>query len=264
MILSETLSLLRELHGPSLERIRVSDAVVGIHFSAIKLSDGSGGMAGTPRPEDGPLPRRKCEVPGELKGEPVLALLEPFVEEVFQRSLAVAAMNALSSPWLDHKRYRVVYDKDALDLVPLHAGMTVTLVGAFPSYIERLKSADGIRLRVLELRESAFHEEDKAYYVPAKEARAVIPDSDVLLITGLTLANETLDEFLGFLRPGTFAVVVGPSGSILPDALFRRDVSMASGCVLTDPDAALKLLSQGACARHLYGRCARKVNLSPL
>jgi len=263
-IVGETLARLRELEGGALEGLRVERAVVGIAFTGVKLSDGRAGMAGTPhfecsRPPKAPQDRP----PGALRDCPVLSLFEPWPEDPFLDSLATAALNALCSRWLEKGPYRCVWDRDALDLMDVRPGMAVTLVGAFPSYIERLKAA-GARLRVLELRESALREEHRGYFVPADRAHEVIPDSDMVLITGVTIPNGTLEDLLLLARPGAEAAVVGPSGSLLPDALFRRGATMASGCVLTQPDAALELISQGACARHLYGRCARKLNLIAL
>ena len=264
-LLAETLDGLRSLHGPALARLRIDRAVVGVVFSGVKLSDGRGGLAGTPRPGDQPYGKEVLpQPPGALAGLPVLSLLEPWPEEPYRRALAVAALNALSAPWLEGGRYRVVYDKDALDLVELRPGMTVALVGAFSSYIDRLRSAGGLRLMVLELRESAMREQDRPLYVPASRAPEVVPSCDALVITGMTVVNGTLEGLLSLARPKAAVIVVGPSGSMLPDALFRRGVRWAGGCVLTDPDAALELLAQGACARHLYGACARRINLSPL
>ena len=263
-ILGETLGRLRALHGNAFARLRVERAVVGVVFSGVQLSDGHGGIAGTPRTDACHMTKvRPDSPPGDIRGIPVLSLLEPFPEEPFRRCLAVAAMNALSALWLVNSGYHAVFDRDALDLSGIRPGMSVTLVGAFHSYIDRLKSAGLARLRVLELRESALRECDLPFYVPAERAAEVIPESDLLIVTGLTLANGTLEGLLSLIRAGASAVVVGPSGSILPDALFCRKVRMASGCVLTDADQALDLLSQGASARHLYGKCARKVNLSP-
>ena len=263
-ILAETLADLRALHGAALEDLRVEEAVVGVVFSAIKLSDGRGGMAGTPRLDARqPPPEPGRPPPGALVGSRVLSLLEPWPEDPYRRALAVAALSALSAPFLDERRYRVVYDRDALELVDVKPGMTVTIVGAFHSYIDRLKAVPGLRLHVLELREAALRESDLPFYVPAERAQEVVPRSDALLITGLSLANGTLEGLLSLSRSEASVAVVGPSGSILPEALFRRNVRLVGGCVLTDCDAALKLLSQGASARHLYGVCARKINLSP-
>jgi uncharacterized protein (DUF4213/DUF364 family) len=80
----------------------------------------------------------------------------------------------------------------------------------------------------------------------------------------MTVVNGTLEGLLALAAPEASVIVVGPSGSLLPDALFSRGVRWAGGCALTDPDAALELLAQGARARHLYGTCARRINLAPL
>ncbi|MCX5795969.1 MAG: DUF364 domain-containing protein [Elusimicrobia bacterium] len=263
-LLSETIARLRVLHGPALAGLRVEKAVVGVVFSGVKLSDGRGGLAGTPRTEEHPSGKAVPHPPGALAGLPVLSLLEPWPDEPFRRALAVAAVNALSAPWLEGGRYRVVYDRDALDLLELRPGMSVALVGAFSSYIDRLKAVAGLRLTVLELRESALREQDRALYAPASRAAQVVPACDALVITGMTVVNGTLEGLLSLASPKAAVIVVGPSGSLLPDALFARGVRWAGGCVVHDPDAALELLSQGARARHLYGTCARRINLAPL
>jgi uncharacterized protein (DUF4213/DUF364 family) len=264
-LLAETLDRLRGLHGPALAGLRIERAVVGVVFSGVKLSDGRGGMAGTPRREGGPSGREaSARPPGALIGLPVLSLLEPWPEEPFRRSLAVAAVNALSAPWLEDGRYRVVYDRDALDLLELRPGMSVVMVGAFSSYIDRLGAVPGLRLKVLELREEALRPADMPLFVPASRAAEVVPACDALIITGLTAVNGTLEGLLSLAAPKAEVIVVGPSGSMLPDALFARGVRWAGGCALTDADAALELLAQGAGARNLYGACARRINLAPL
>jgi uncharacterized protein (DUF4213/DUF364 family) len=264
-LFKETLADLARLHGSRLEALRVERAVVGVVFSGVKLSDGSGGMAGTPRRE-GPAAAadRDLPPPGDLRGRPVLSLLRPWPAEPFRRSLALAALSALSSAWLKPDRYRVVYDRDALDLAELGPGVRATIVGAFHRYIDRLRLVPGVRLHVLEMRPSALRPEDMPYYVPAEAADKVVPQSDWVIITGLTLANMTLCGLLALARPGARIMVVGPSASILPDALFRRKVALVGGGLMTASDAALDLLSQGAYARHLYAGCARRINLLPL
>jgi uncharacterized protein (DUF4213/DUF364 family) len=194
----------------------------------------------------------------------VLSLFEPWPEEPFRRALAVAALNALSAPWLDGGRYRVVFDRDAFDLLELRPGMNVAMVGAFSSYIDRLQASAGLRLKVLELHEEAMRVQDMPLFVPASRAPEVVPACDALIITGLTAVNGTLEGLLSLASPKAEVIVVGPSGSMLPDALFARGARWVGGCALTDPDAALGLLALGAGARHLYGACARRINLAPL
>ena len=47
MVLDETIGLLQGLHGEGLRDIRIDRIVIGVFFTGVKLSDGSGGVAYT-------------------------------------------------------------------------------------------------------------------------------------------------------------------------------------------------------------------------
>ena len=104
---------------------------------------------------------------------------------------------------------------------------------------------------------------DRGLFIPAAKGPEVLPEADAVLVTGAAIANGTIEGLLGLVNPRAQVAVVGPSGGILPDALFSRGVGLVSGALVTDPAMALELLSQGASAYHLFGRCARKMNLLP-
>jgi uncharacterized protein (DUF4213/DUF364 family) len=81
-----------------------------------------------------------------------------------------------------------------------------------------------------------------------------------VIITGASIANGTLAGLLGLVRPDARLVVTGPTSSFLPDALFRRNVSVVGASIVTDADLALDMLSEGAGAHQLFGVCLRKIN----
>jgi len=275
MILDETAALLRRLYGKKLNGIRIERAVAGIYFSGVKLSDGSGGMASTPPdlkasrhqrhppPLGGGAPGRKPPS-GSVGGWPVGRLLDDDGPDPVLNSLKVAAITALSSRFLTARRYKLIRDRDALDLFAPGPANRVAMVGAFTSYIERLRAVRGLTLRVLELNKNALAADDRKFFVPADKAAEVLPASDTVIITGASITNGTVDALLSHLRPGARTAIVGPTGSFLPDAFFKKGVSMVSGAQILDPDLALDILSQGGHAHHLFGSCARKINLLPL
>lgn len=271
MILDETAALLRRLLGKDLSGLRVERAVVGVYFSAVKLSDGSGGMASTPPDlkaahrsrRGGNEPGRKPP-PGALAGLRAAALLEEESTDPVRYSLKVAALAALSSRFLTAKRYKLFPGRDALDLLGPFAGARVVMVGAFTSYIKRLKKARAAKISVLELNRQALATGDRKYFAPAAKAAQVMKASDIIIITGASITNGTVDPLLRRLPAGAKTAIVGPTGSFLPDAFFEKGVTMVSGAQIYDADRALDLLSQGARAHHLYGTCARKINLLPL
>jgi uncharacterized protein (DUF4213/DUF364 family) len=100
------------------------------------------------------------------------------------------------------------------------------------------------------------------FYRPAELAREVVPQADVLMITGTTLLNDTLEDLLSWARPEARVTVVGPTVGLLPDAFLARGADYLGGVRITDPDAFLDLLAEGGSGYHFFGRVAEKVVLA--
>jgi uncharacterized protein (DUF4213/DUF364 family) len=100
------------------------------------------------------------------------------------------------------------------------------------------------------------------FFRPAERAPDVLPEADVVLITGSTLVNNTLEDLLGLVRPDARVTIVGPTVGMLPDAFLARGADVL-GCVhITDPDAFLDLLAEGGSGYHFFGRSAQKIVLA--
>ncbi|HQP32408.1 MAG TPA: DUF364 domain-containing protein, partial [Deltaproteobacteria bacterium] len=95
------------------------------------------------------------------------------------------------------------------------------------------------------------------------QATEKIGQADLLIVTGTTLINGTLEGILESAKPGAEIVVVGPSVSMLPQALFRRGVTAIGGLVCTDADRLLDILSEGGSGYHFTGSSARLTVIRP-
>ena len=131
-------------------------------------------------------------------------------------------------------------------------------MGAFNSYIQKISAANN-QLFVLELNKEALHDEYKKFYVPADEYNKVLPKSDVVVITGLTLVNNTLDSILAAIGSNTQVIVTGPSSSLIPDILFRNKVNIIGATRITKPELLFKIASQFGAGFHLFQYCAQKI-----
>ena len=94
--------------------------------------------------------------------------------------------------------------------------------------------------------------------MPYEKAPEVIPDADLLIITGVTILNDTLSDILELASPDAEILVTGPTVSMLPDPLFEHGVTVIGGVKVTDPDKALKLIAEGGSGYHLFGSCAER------
>jgi uncharacterized protein (DUF4213/DUF364 family) len=115
------------------------------------------------------------------------------------------------------------------------------------------------KLHVLELNEGALPPDQKKYFVPADEFRSVLPESDIVLITGQTLVNRTIDDLLSAVRQGAQVAVTGPSSGILPDVLFSNGVTMIGTLRIDKPEILFDIVAQGGMGYHLFKYCARKI-----
>ena len=114
---------------------------------------------------------------------------------------------------------------------------------------------------MLEQNPATLKPDELPLYRPAAEARTVIPQADVVLITGSTLVNDTLDDLLTLRKPGARVTVVGPTVGLLPDAFLNRGADVLGSVRITEPDAFLDVLAEGGGAPDFLGRSVQKVVL---
>lgn len=208
----------------------VRSLLVGAHWTAV--SSRGCGLAATMR-GGGPHGHGRVRDVGRLhlKGARELAEFARS-DNLLEASLGVAALNSLLE--VDE---RAVEDINAAQvLADRGRGRRVALVGHFP-FIPDLRQVAGT-LWVLE--QAPVGDE-----LPAEAAAEVLPQADVVAITGTALINHTLDGLLQLCRPEALVMVLGPSTPLSP-VLFSYGVSILSGVIVVDEEAALRTIGQGA------------------
>ncbi len=262
MILSQTYQLLKSRHPGLTDHLTIADVRIGVHMTAILLSDGSIGIAATGMESSTPGKKNNRYFgdlsPGKITGCSVSALFEKEEAHRALSCLRIAALNAISSTLITQGNYKVIENKDPIDLIDLSAKKTITLVGAFQSYIRKIIPS-GNKLQVLELNEDALTNDQKAFYIPAARYREALSMSDVVIITGYTLVNGTIDNLLKAITDDTIVIVVGPSGNLLPDVLFANKVSIIGATRVTDQQKLFRVVEQGGSGFHLFAHCAQKI-----
>lgn len=164
-----------------------------------------------------------------------------------ERSIGLAAINALlprqESAWTQANASEVIAARGA--------GKRVALVGHFP-FVDWLRQQVGA-LWVLEL---APREGD----LPAEAAADIIPQADVVAITGTTLINGTFDELMALRQPDAFTLILGPTTPLSP-LFFQHGVDLIAGAVVEEVDAVLRAVSQGAGFRQVHRAGVRLVTM---
>jgi uncharacterized protein len=269
-ILTETIALVTETLGRDLDRIEIERAVLGLFYTGVKLSAGTAGTCATPReaiPGDVccPISARAVPFPGQLKGRPAAEIMQDaLAADGLRRAVGIATLNALAELcWRRRPNADVelVAGADAFDATEFRGDDRVVVVGAFVPFLKELKRRRQPSL-VLEQNPAMLKPEEMPFYRPAETAGEVVPTADVLLITGATLLNDTLEDLLALARPEARVTVLGPTVGMVPDAFLARGADILGAVRITDPDGFLDLLAEGGAAPHFLGRTAEKIVLA--
>lgn len=122
-------------------------------------------------------------------------------------------------------------------------GKKVAIIGHFP-FIPRLRTVVS-KLWVIERnpQEGDFTE---------AESEGLLPQSDVVGITGSAFTNQTIERLLRLCKSNAYVVVLGGTAPLSP-VLFDYGVSAISGTKVIDSETVLRSVSQGATFRQIKG-----------
>ena len=268
-ILNETIDRVTDILGRELDAIAVERAVIGLFFTGVKLNIGTAGSCATPRdavPGDVCCPVSARAIGYQQLGRrPAAELMRDAVSQNgLRRAIGIATLNALAELCWQRRPtpgVELVPGLDAFDATALHDGDRIVLVGAFIPFLKELKRRR-LPYLVLEQNPAALKADEMPSYRPAEAAAEVVPQADVLLVTGSTLLNDTLEDLLALAGPATRVTVVGPTVGLLPDAFVARGADVLGSVRITQPDAFLDLLAEGGSAPHFLGHSAEKVVLA--
>jgi uncharacterized protein (DUF4213/DUF364 family) len=272
VILRETVEKIRGELGSAIESLTVERVVIGLFFTGVELSNGAGGLCFTPVksiPESVCCPTSVRAMPdsGKLRGRPAL----PFVEEMLNgsplhKALGIAAINALSMTCWKQRQpaaYEIKTGLDAMDEVAIREEDYVIVVGAFVPVLKLLKRR-AKPFGILELNPSILYPEELPFLISPEQRDGRIGQADLIIATGTTLINDTLEELLQHRKSCARVVVMGPTASCLPEAFFRRGVNVVGGVRVTDPGRVLDVVAEAGSGFHFFDRGADRIVIQPL
>jgi uncharacterized protein (DUF4213/DUF364 family) len=266
-VVAETIDLITQKCPPTLRTLTIEDLVIGIFFTGVKLSSGHAGVAGTPMgeiPEAVCCPTSAARMPqaGGLEGQPLSEILKYALDaNVLKSAIGVATLNAISQSLLESEGQmgsQIAKDVDGFDLLEIQPHETVSLIGAFPPYIRRLKMM-GNPFFIFEKNPQSLRWDEMKYFKSESEMGATLDKSDVVISTGTAIVNHSIDTILSVINKGQRIALIGPTASMIPDAFFKMGIKVMAGVRILDPDLMIKILKQGGSGYHLFKECSEKI-----
>lgn len=205
----------------------IKECAIGPHFAGVRLNSGvvlayMNAAAWDEAQREGP-----AVVESSLQGLPAAELIRRYPEESpLQAALGLAAINAA----LIHRG-----EPDPLTWFrELKGKKRLGMVGYFCPIMDRI-SLTGIEPVIFELRDiPGTHRPE--------EAPDLLPDCDVVLLTGASLVNKSMHYYLPHIAPGAEAFIFGQS-TPLSDALLTRFT--LGSVVVENPEAVFAALRAG-------------------
>ena len=178
--------------------------------------------------------------PGSLMEKSALELARmAYSESILEAAIGMATINSLLD--IDVERCQ---DLNARDLIAEKGeGKRIAIVGHFP-FIPLLRE----HARELWVIEKNPQEGDST----EAEADNLIPQADIVGITGTAFTNHTLEHLLKLCTPRAYIVILGDTTPLSP-ILFDYGVDAISGTKVVNPELALRCVSEGANFRQIKG-----------
>jgi uncharacterized protein len=241
------ISALLEKVEPLAARAQPVDICIGAHWTLVSLIDEGrvrAGLASTLQGgahtahRSGSMPVADAGSLLTYSAADLAALAQS--ESLLEAGVGMATINAL----LDIDVGMTTEVNAAAVIAQQGAERAIAVVGHFP-FVPKLREV-AAQLWVLELNPS---EGD----LPAAAAADVLPQADVVALTGTSLLNGTFDDLISRCRPDAYVVVLGATTPLSP-VLFAAGADAVSGTLVVDPETALLAVRQGATFRQIGGK----------
>jgi uncharacterized protein (DUF4213/DUF364 family) len=228
---------------------RIARVFVGFGYTAVALDDERAGVAYTfPKgPHCHPLNHAEEAVAVGKKVEEVVSHLGK--SNLLLSSIAMAASNAVltSLGWPEKGS-----SGDVMENVTVQEGDRVCMIGCFLPVMKTLRTMNVELVSVDETPDPGSN--------PTGAVRENLSRSQVAIITGTAVINDTIDGLLDLAGSCREVVVLGPSTPMHRDVYGGTSVSCISGVRVSDPREVFRAVADGGGFR-AFTRFVQKINL---
>jgi uncharacterized protein (DUF4213/DUF364 family) len=170
-----------------------------------------------------------------------------------ERALAIGAWNALSQHLIRRAGYVCPPRGSAQGFEP-RAGERIGMVGYFCPVIDRLVER-GVEVLVIEQQPDRV---PKRAHVELSQDLQALAECRLVYCTASTLINDSLQQVMDSCVNAQAVDLIGPTGSGLPDVLFKHGVHAVGGVSFDDAEGLREALAR----RESWGRVGKKYELT--
>jgi hypothetical protein len=235
-----------EIFGPAAERSRIELINIGLGYTAVKLTDGSLGLAYTylDAKQGCSLVSDQTDYEGRSGAE---LLKKLYAENLVERSAGIALVNALN-----HRRSREFPEDGGtlLDDLGVTSGSTVAMAGYFDPVVALIEQR-GATVRAHDIGKGIGERESFYRFLESGAPTA-------LILTSTSVIGGTTEEVLSRIAPGTPCALLGPTTPMIPEVFTHLPVHFLGGTLPVETEGVLKAVRQGMGTRAIH-KASRKI-----
>ncbi|MDD2573731.1 MAG: DUF364 domain-containing protein [Bacillota bacterium] len=224
--------LIDEVRQDALYRT-LAEVRIGIGYTAVLLDDGSCGVSYTFRNELGP----QCgliDEAGDLAGKNCSEIILWAMDlNLAKCAVGLACINAILQQHLEG-----FSTGNALEQIDFRSGDTVGMIGYFKPVLDRVEGkAKDVYIFERNITDGGL--------LPDWAEDIYLPKCDVVIITGTTLLNKTMDGILEKCHNAREIVVMGPTAALCPKVYREHGVTILAGVRVVDAQRVLNIAGEG-------------------
>ncbi|TFF88763.1 MAG: hypothetical protein EU549_02395 [Promethearchaeota archaeon] len=161
----------------------------------------------------------------------------------FEKGLGISCINAISQYLLFKNDYKIQSDENKIAGIEFVPRISVGLIGAITPIIRKLEKMNVNRI---------FLKENDIYKIPKNINNLIITKNldfleelDILLITGSSVANDSIDRILKLSKSCKENVLIGPTAGFIPDPFFKEGITRIAGMRIIDSDKTFNVIING-------------------
>ena len=267
MIIEKTVDLVKQIY--KIHKIlppKVSQIVVGLGYTGVEVTAYSYepflGLASTLSSIINNTDCSKIDFAGGLTKLHLSELLNWSLEpQNIKKIIGIATLNGVSQHILKIVNPYKKTEKDLLELIEIKKDTKITFIGLIKPLIRKIsKLTQSIRIieDTLLITPEFKHFECQKSYTQLEDEEIT---TDILICTGTTLINNTLETILKkFKRKTDKIIILGPTASMIPDILFDYGVDIVGGMEIFDSKSTMKILQESGGTK-LFKKYGKKYNL---
>jgi len=268
MIIEKTIEKITQIEDENkITPPKVSKVVIGLGYTGVELkfSDNTLQLGVAFTLPDFLLNKgcSKINFAGNLTEKKAQELLNWAKNEAsLQKVIGIATLNAFSQYILQSKKaeYKFLH-KDLIKYLDPNNDMKVTFIGLIEPMIRQIsKITKNILIIEKNLEFSQFFEKFKLLRSIDEISQDDL-DTDILICTGTSIINDTLEKILDtFRKKANFIALIGPTASMIPEIFFDYGIDLIGGMTFKNSEATFRVLQEAGGTR-FFKKYASKYNL---